>query len=73
MKIHSQDGNGVFEFWNALIPRKGTDNEIWGRTPGEQNLHFLGIYKNKTRAREVLADLETAYLEGTKIFYMPQK
>lgn len=73
MKIRSQDGNGIYEFGNVLIPQKGVRNEIWGRVPGEQNLNFLGIYENTARARGVLMDLETAYCKDIKIFYMPEK
>ena len=73
MKIHSQDGNGVFEFGNVLIPQKGAGKEIWGRGPGEQNLNFLGVYEDRARARGVLTDLEAAYCKGIKIFYMPVK
>lgn len=73
MKIHSQDGYGVFEFGSAFIPRNGPDNEIRIKGQNEKYSHFLGRYIDGARAKGVLVDIETAYCRGLKIFYMPLK
>ena len=41
MKIHSQDGSGVFEFGSAFIPKNGPDNEIRIKGQNEKYSHFL--------------------------------
>lgn len=71
MKIHSQDGRGIFEFGSAFIPERGPGNIIRVHGNNENYSHFLGRYIDEARARGVLMDIETAYRRGTKIFYMP--
>lgn len=71
MKIHTQDGRGVFDFGNVFISDTGPDNVIQIQGKKERYSHFLGRYADGARARGVILDIEAAYYQGTKIFYMP--
>ncbi len=71
MKIHTQDGRGIFEFGSAFIPENGPGNVIRVHGKNESYSHFLGRYIDEARARGVLVDIEAAYCKGLKIFHMP--
>ena len=71
MKIHTQDGRGVFVFGSVCISDTGPDNVIQIQGKNERYSHFLGRYADGARASGVILDIEAAYYQGTKIFYMP--
>lgn len=49
----------------------GPDNVIQIQGKNERYSHFLGRYADGARARGVILDIEAAYYQSAKIFYMP--
>lgn len=48
-------------------------NIIWASENVSESKGELGNYENEDRAKQVLRDLWSAYANGEKVFFMPEK